>query len=1097
MSRLYASPLRVYLCLGVLALAGIFSGLKLPVSLYPNSSKPVVAVQGFYGSLTPDEFLETYGRALESQLRTGAVAGVQVETIRASYNGERFFYEVEFPWGVDSQAAYREILLVVNSFGSRFPWEIRDSIGTWTRSENSGFLAISFFSATRSLNEVYDLLEPLLIPQVAKVPDADGGELYNPTRREIRVEMSAERMATLQLFPRDIARAIESSLSGFGGGSMTVGTRQLQIQMVKPVKALDDLKRVAIQTPTGRVVHLSEVAQVDWGSLTTQARAFKTNGAPSLILFSSPKPGGNVKRMSEDILSIVHRTMPTVPKDIEYKVLVDPSEFIRAAINNVFHEVAIGALLAVAILFLFIGSFKNTVTAAIEIPMSMILAFILMRFSGMNLNLISLGGLALSAGMNVDASVVVMENIFRHFEEHAGPLDTKGRIKLLGKAVSEVRFAVIASTIASLVVFLPLAFTSDLSYAILGDLAKTVVFSHGLSAIVALVLVPTVRLQLMERAARKRAGQAGQEVVAHSPIEKQIRFLENGYARLLGVFISRRRLKRAAILSLAALLGLLAVLVLPRLPREIIGKPDTDWMVLSINTNGNTLFKQMEAQTEEIETQLLAALGDRVQYTFTQIHGTNRSNVMARLRNKHEMRAVWKEMEEKFANTPFVRFWVGPWNPAELPIPDPPQLKLSVRGGTLEQRAQAAEEVAMILEEQQILPRIWAEPAVTRTESVSLRTNPEQWGSLRAQNSFLDPSDLADIARVATAGRRVGKLILNGTPTDITLRYPDGMLSTPEDLKALPVGTGSRLLPFGALARVSVEPMAPTLYREDGRELFTVLGKENESAEGKKKAGFLDRAKTLVAQWSAEQAKKDSTTVHPTVMFEDAEKDLTEALRQLGVAVALSVLLIFLTLVIQFGDVASAALVLVSVPLGFIGVLLSLWIFGSTLSLNSILGVILLNGISVANSIILVDFMRRLVDQGTSPEMAAVEAARKRLRPILITSLTTILGMLPIAIGMGEGGRILQPLGIAVSGGLWVSMGLTLFLVPSLQVSYLNWRQRRRKASFPAGATAQDPAAKPVRVPVPTIPGLHSEKDWDAALDRPHPAGGSNPEVLQ
>jgi multidrug efflux pump subunit AcrB len=174
-----------------------------------------------------------------------------------------------------------------------------------------------------------------------------------------------------------------------------------------------------------------------------------------------------------------------------------------------------------------------------------------------------------------------------------------------------------------------------------------------------------------------------------------------------------------------------------------------------------------------------------------------------------------------------------------------------------------------------------------------------------------------------------------------------------------------------------------------------------------------------------------------------------EALKPLGFAVGLSIVLIFLTLVFQFGDIVSSLLVLVAVPLGFIGVLVSLWAFKSTLSLNSVLGVILLNGIAVANSIILVDFLKRLVDRGVSPEDAAVEAGRKRLRPILITSMTTILGMLPIALGMGDGGRILQPLGIAVSGGLWVSMGLTLFVVPALQVAWLRRRSARMVVKVP------------------------------------------------
>jgi hydrophobic/amphiphilic exporter-1 (mainly G- bacteria), HAE1 family len=174
---------------------------------------------------------------------------------------------------------------------------------------------------------------------------------------------------------------------------------------------------------------------------------------------------------------------------------------------------------------------------------------------------------------------------------------------------------------------------------------------------------------------------------------------------------------------------------------------------------------------------------------------------------------------------------------------------------------------------------------------------------------------------------------------------------------------------------------------------------------------------------------------------------MNDALRQLGIAVALSVFLIFITMVLQFGDVMNSLLVLVSIPLGFIGALLSLFIFQSTLSLNSVLGVILLNGIAVANSIILVDFLKRLVDAGVKPERAALEAAKKRMRPILMTSLTTGLGMLPIALGLGDGGRILQPLGIAVIGGLGFSTFMTLFIVPALQASYLQWQHRRDEES--------------------------------------------------
>jgi HAE1 family hydrophobic/amphiphilic exporter-1 len=1038
---LYSSPLRVYLCLGLLSLAGLYAGSRLPVSLFPNSSKPEIGVNVSYGSSTAREFLDTYGAQLEGELKGISTDEVESEKLTADYGDHSVRYNLSFKWGVDARKAQREVENTVHAYSARFPEEVRKSVSIWASRENSGFLAISYFSEKRSLDELYKVLEPVLTPRLAKVRDAAGASLYNPSQKEVRVELIPGKMGMLQLFPRDVERAVALALSSNGGGAITVGTQQLSVQMPPAASALEDLSRVLVPTPGGSLVHLSDVAHIDFGPSSSSQRSFKTNGAPSLILFAEPRAGGNVKNMAEEMIQIAREVQPTLPEDIQYKILVDPSEFIRGSISNVLHEVLIGAFLAVLILYLFIGSLRNTITAAIEIPLSMVLAFILMRLSGMNLNLISLGGLALSAGMNVDASVVVMENIFRHFEATEGELTRAGKLDILVKSVKEVRFAVIASTIASLVVFLPLAFTSELSYAILGDLAKTVVFSHGFSAFVALILVPTVRLHLM----------SGKRVEAHprAPIEGLIRRLEEGYASALGTFLRRPALRNMTYLSLAAVLAALAAFVLPRLPREIVGRPDTDWMIVSVNTQGNRVLRQMESQAEETESRLLARFGDKVQYTFTQVSGTDHASVMARLRNKGDMRALWKEIEAFFPNTPALQYWVGPWNPAELPIPDPPQLEVSVQGGSAEDRLFASQQLRDVLEGGDVFPRIWTKPGVKRDRNVLLRPRLELWPQLRARGATFLPGDLADLTRVATEGRSIGQLEVETRLTDIYMRYPEASVAAAEDIGALPIGVGAKLVPLKALAEVTVDTVPPSVHREDGHELFSVYGEMTE--DRKPEAGAaLERARKLIDGW------KSGSRLPVTVTFEDAEKDLHEALRQLAVAVGLSILLIFLTLVIQFGSVANAMLVLVAVPLGFIGVLGSLLVFRSTLSLNSALGVILLNGIAVANSIILVDFLKRLVDQGMAPAQAAVEAGRRRLRPILITSLTTILGMMPIALGVGEGGRILQPLGIAVSGGLWVSMALTLFLVPGLQVSFLEWRSRRARPSAPAGAVATD-----------------------------------------
>lgn len=1026
MSGLYQSPLRVYLALGALAIWGIISGLQLPVSLFPESSKPKIVVTMPYAEMSSVEFLNTYGKGFEATLQAIVVDKVEVDRLEVQYHPGYVGYAVEFKWGADPRKALREVQNVTATFTAQLPQEIRlgAEVNSWNH--NSGFLAVSYYSSKRSLDDLYKILEPQLMPAARRVKEASQLALWNPTQKEVRIELNPEKLAQLQIFPRHVASALLPQLTAYRGGTFTEGLNQLTVEMPASARTAEDLKRAVIPLPNGRVVHLSDIANVGLGAPSANSRSMKTSGMPSLILFASPRAGGNVKRMAEDLLAVVKQVGATLPADVEYKVLVDPSEFIRSAITNVMHEVLIAALLAVVVLFLFIGNLRNVVTAAIEIPLSIVLAFIMMRFTGINLNLISLGGLALSAGMNVDGSVVVMENIFRHFDAVKGPLSQSERLRVLTQAVSEVRFPLIASTIASLVVFIPLAFTSELTNAILGDLAMAVVFSHGFSAVVALVLVPTVRLQLMGRS---------QEKSSHSFLEPYLRKLEDFYANLLGTFLDRARLKAVVYLGLTVSLVVLAGWVLPRLPREIIGKPDTDWIVLVVNTRGNTLVRQMESVTETVEARLLEKFDQHIRYTFTQIENPNETVIMARLKDKAQMTALWKEFEKEFVNTPELTFYVMPWNPSEFNIPDPPNFRVSISGNNVEDRVTVGREINDRLMEAVVFPRISTTPDLTRIDGTDLRPIPEQISILSAKGQ-VQAADLADVSRTATLGRRLWQIPVEGELVPIRLGYPAGRVASMESLESLPIGVAGKLVPLRALARFERKTAAPDIYREDGNDRIYISGRVNKGEEANI-AASIQKAEDVVKTWRLENGAKHTSAV----TIDDANKELNEALKQLLWAIGLSILLIFITMVFQFGDVVNSVLVLVAIPLGFIGVTLALFVTGSTLSLNSALGVILLNGIAVANSIILVDFLKRLVDQGQTPRAAALEAAQKRLRPIFMTSLTTGLGMLPVALGFGEGGRILQPLGIAVIGGLAFSMLTTLFIVPSLQVSYLNWRR--------------------------------------------------------
>ena len=1065
MEGVYRTPLRVYLVLAVLSLAGIFCAYKLPVSLFPNSSKPSVHAC-LNIELSPDAFLRQYGTTFEERIRAIHTNDLEVENLNATYSPRNVCFDVDFKWGGDATEAQREVQNIAQSLVAPMPASVRDSLNVWMNGNTSGFLALSFFSPQRSLTEVYDILEPILMPKIARQPEAGNAELYNPQRREVLVELKPEALASFNLFPNDVARAVMGVFDAFNGGSMTVGENTLRIEFPKGVQNFEDLKQISVATRGGRTVTLGDLAHLDLAVPVDGAHIFKTSGAASVMLWADPKPGGNIKAMAESIVNVVKESRKEIPADIEYREIVDPSEFIRSSVSNVAKEVALAAGLAVFILFLFIGNVRNVATAAIEIPLSIILAFILMRLSGMNLNLISLGGLALSAGMNVDASVVVMENIFRHFDlahaKNPGRHPSfEERVAIISAAVKEVRFAVIASTIASLVVFLPLAFTSALSYAILGDLAKAVVFSHGFSAVVALILVPTIRLHLMT---------GGVSHEKPSLLENHLQRLEQAYGNTLGKFLASQKAKLVSYSGLAVLFVLLATLVVPSLPREVIGKPDTDWLTIYMGVHGNTLSRQMEAQAETLELKLFEKLGDEVQYTFTQLWNPNGVYIMFRLKDKKHAKAVLKKLEDIFPTSPDTYYSFDQWNPAELPLPNPPDFKISVRGNDPDRMAETARDFANELRERKIFEKVNIRPDASVQESVLIRPRMEQWPLLASQGLRMDVNDLADLTRAATEGKSIGRIDFRNEigkmeTMNVRLRYPLNYVTNTEELASLPVGIGDRIVPLKALATVALEKIRPSIYRENGRELYIVdaRGKEDEA---KQTAESVKKAEQLVKDWPkvlqeirekrksmTDEAVVSGTTSAagsgasidqgPTLVLEDAQIELTDAIRQLAIAVSLSILLIFLVMVFQFGSIMNSLLVLVAIPLGFIGVVISLFVFQSTLSLNSMLGVILLNGLAVANSIILVDFLQKKVKEGVAPRQAAIEVAKVRLRPILMTSLTTGLGMLPVAFGFGEGGKILQPLGIAVAGGLGFSVITTLFIVPSLQVAWLEYKGAR------------------------------------------------------
>ncbi|MGZ5279137.1 MAG: efflux RND transporter permease subunit, partial [Pseudobdellovibrionaceae bacterium] len=958
MMQLFTRPLRVYVTLGALALWGILSGLQLPISLFPTSSQTTVMVNIPVGSLSATQFFEAYGKDLESDLQSIKIDSFQVKELRAEYRNQIAQYRLVFEWGSDPEKAMTETRNRVNTRFSNASEAVRRGIQVNSWRENSGFFAVSFYSPLRSLDELYQILEPMITPIKGHVQDADGLGLYNPNRKEITITLMPEKLAQYEITTPQVQAAIQSSVIGLNGGNLKLGDKEYLIDLPKTIDGLESLARVRVSDRGRSPIFLKDIAKITSGISKESRQKFKTSGVESLILFATPKEGGNVKNMSDQIMNQLKLLEKQWPQDVQYKVLVNPSEFINNSVMSVVKEVFLAAFLAVVVLFVFIGSFKNVITAAIEIPLSLLLAFILMRLTGMNLNMISLGGLALSAGMNVDASVVVLENIIRHFEHRKDSMTYMEKAQLILQAVNEVKMPIIASTIASLVVFFPLIFTQGLTHSLLGDLAKAVIFSHGCSAIVALILVPTIRLQMIS---------AGQQLEAHSPFENGLKRLENFYRHTLEIFLNSKSLQKIVFTGVVVLLVLLVTLVLPHLKKEVIGKPESDWLMVGISSPTFSTAKQVESELDALEQDLNENFGSEFLYTFTQIQGTNNGFIMLRLKDKKKVETLVQKAEDRYKNTPTKFYWVEAWNPSELEIPDPPAFRLEITGGDPKKRLQMAQDVQSLLIEKGIFEKVNVTPTAETEKQITLRPF-TQSGS---ESEVLSKMDVAHYLRVVTEGVYVDRIFQLQQELPIYLRLPQESVTSIEHVKALPIGFEGRLIPLGALADISMEEKPPRLYQENQTPLVLITARLNKSqahlTEERKK-----QAHEAVVEFKSKIASDKPGL--PSLVEVQPDKDLQESLTQLKWAVVISVFLVFLVMVLQLGDIIHSLLVLVAIPLGFIGVVLSLFVFRSSLSLNSGLGTILLNGIAVANSIILVDFIKKLYEEGLSAREATLNA---------------------------------------------------------------------------------------------------------------------------
>lgn len=1003
MNKIYKNPILCLILLIIAIASGLYSITQLPVALYPAASKPQFSIRVSLDSLSPDEFYNNYYTDIFQKLDKVD----RVESIETNINSDAAKFNIEFTWKTDSNTAQKDLDSIKTYISTLLPPELKDKIWLWRRKANGGFFTASIYKEDGQFLDFRKKLEKELLPKMKNIEGVDTAFLWDPQRKSALITLNPKKILQYQIDVDNLLNYLKSTLYDKKIGQVSSKESSLSIIFKSPIVDYKTLRHLSLD-PIGKTgLVLKDIADVDLKLNSKDSEIVRTNGKSALILRLQPNDEANLKYLSETALAYLKENSKQWPEGSAFEVIVDPSKFINSSIKNVSQQIIIGGFIAVFILMLFVGSIRNSIFAVVEIPIALIMSFIIMRWSGVSINLISLGGLALTAGMNIDSSIVMVENILRHLKLNP-PKNFEEKFKTILIAVEEVKWPIITSCVSSLIVFFPLIITEGLAYAVLGDLAKAVIFSHGFSVVVSLVVVPLVRIYVVKSDFENKP-----KFIVFKIMESFISNLEIFYSKTLNFVLSKQINRNTVLISTGIILILCLAILAPNIKKELIKMPNTDMFWVDVEYKNAATIEDLASVFRPLEIELINEHSKYVKSTFTQIWNNTNGGILVILHDKDLMKEAEVELKKSFEAKTEMTIQLWPWNPSSLPIPNPPPFNLRIFGEHLE-RNQAAIDIEKHLKDNKKMS--WIRNFVNEEQYIELKPKSkylENYLKATQQNSYSFLSTL----RNKFLDSKIGSMETADGNKEVLVSYPEYALNSKEGLANLALPYLNQFLPLRALIDIDIKTNIDSYFFKDNIEMANLHGALKNT----------DDAKLIYEEIKNLYKDKD-------LNFElvDSNIETDKALLEVSTALGISILLIFILLYIQFNSFKDVAIILCSFPLGLIGVCISLWALDSSWSINSGLGVILLAGISVNNSILLISFIRQNQEKFTNLKDNIIFSAQTRLKPILVTSLTTILAMIPIAFGRGDGGEVLQSMGIAVSGGMIVSTFLTLIIIPSL-----------------------------------------------------------------
>jgi len=1008
---------------------GIYSFTRLPIDLYPEIEIPAIMVYTGYSGANAADIETNISEPIENTLNT-------VSNLKEVYSTSRDNASVvtlEFEYGTDLDGAANDV---------------RDALGMVTRYLPDGaddpiifkfstnMMPIMFFAITadESYEGIEEEMKEKLINSLNRINGMGSISLIGAPIREVSVDVDPRKMEAYNLTIEQIGNILRAENLNMPAGTVDMGQMTYPLRVQGEFEQSDEIKNIVLTNFQGKTVYLKDVSTVN-DSIRKMSLDEKINGRRGVRMMIMKQSGANTVQIAKEVKKQIAELKKNLPADVQIDPIIDTSEFIVNSINNLTETLLFAFLFVLLVVLFFLGRWRATFIIILTIPISLIVAFIYLGISGSTINIISLSALSIGIGMVVDDAIVVLENITRHIERGSSPREAAIY------ATNEVWLAVIASTLTIVCVFFPLTLVSGMTGIMFKQLGWIVTITILTSALAAITITPMLSSKFLGlKPIKKKPGWFSHEHLVIPFFNR----MDNFYVKTLKWSLHHKKI----VVIGAVVIFLVSIVLATTLKTEFIPETDEGRFSAEIELPAGVRVDETVKITKKLEDFINREIPEKVltstssgandQQALAALFsnsGSNIINVTVKLVTSSERERSTSEIADQFRSyldsiPEIVKYNVT--TGGVMSFGGGNTVDLEIFGYDFDQTTALANQMA-----ERIRKIEGAKNVIVSRE----KSKPELRVVLdkeKMTQNGLNTATVSTIIRNRILGLTATQFRESGNEFDVLVRFEEEYRNSIVDIENISIPTALGVMRLGDIATITEFWSPPNIEREHRERIVTVKVTPYKVSLGE----MANRIKAEV--------KKVDAPAGIMMNVGGSYEDMEDSFKDLGLLLLLSLVLVYLVMASQFESLKMPLIIMVSVPFAFTGVILALVMTKTTLSIIAALGAILLIGIAVKNAIVLIDFTNLMRDRGNSLDEAILKAGRSRLRPVLMTTLTTILGMLPLALSTGEGSEIWKPMGIVVIGGLVFSTLVTMVIVP---VEYrIVVRRTERKAKRDAVA---------------------------------------------